>query len=52
MFLYVYDMFNILLSCDSLRDLWNVCMYVITQKKVYNIQNTAKIWNQEKYTFV
>ena len=26
--LYVYDMFHILLSCDSPRDLWNVCMYV------------------------
>jgi hypothetical protein len=23
-FLYVYDMFHILLSYDSLRDLWNV----------------------------
>jgi len=26
--LYAYDMFYILLSCDSLRDLWNVYMYV------------------------
>jgi len=26
--LYVYDMFHILLSCDGLRDLWNVCTYV------------------------
>ena len=30
--LYDHDMFHILLSCDSLRDLWNeymyVCMYV------------------------
>ena len=26
--LYVYDMFHILLSCDSLRDLWNAYMYV------------------------
>jgi hypothetical protein len=25
--LYFYDMFHILLSCDSLKDLWNVCMY-------------------------
>ena len=25
--LYVFDMFLILLSGDSLRDLWNVCMY-------------------------
>jgi len=23
----------------------------ITQKKTYNIQNTAKIWNQENYQF-
>ena len=32
--LYVFDMFHILLSGDSLRDLWNVrmyvCMYVCT----------------------
>jgi len=28
MLLYVFDMFHILLSGDSLRDLWNVCMYV------------------------
>jgi hypothetical protein len=28
MFLYVYDMFHILLSCDSLGDPWNVYMYV------------------------
>ena len=29
--LYVYDMFHILLSCDTLRDPWNVCvcMYVL-----------------------
>ena len=26
--LYVLDMFHILLSGDSLRDLWNVCRYV------------------------
>ena len=26
--LYVFDMFHILLSGDSLRDLWNVYMYV------------------------
>ena len=28
MLLYVFDMFHILLSGDSLRDLWNVYMYV------------------------
>ena len=28
MLLYVFDMFHILLAGDSLRDLWNVCMYV------------------------
>jgi len=27
MLLYVFDMFHILLSGDSLRDLWNVCMH-------------------------
>ena len=27
-FLCVYDMFHILLSCDSLKNLWIVCMYV------------------------
>ena len=27
MLLYVFDMFHILLSGDSLRDLCNVCMY-------------------------
>jgi hypothetical protein len=26
--LYVYDIFHILLSCESLKDLGNVCMYV------------------------
>jgi len=26
--LYAYDMFHILLSFDSLRDLWNVCVCV------------------------
>ena len=35
MLLYVFDMFHILLSADSLRDLWNVymyvCMYVLSQ---------------------
>jgi len=35
MLLYVFDMFHILLSGDSLRDLWNaymyVCMYVYMQ---------------------
>jgi len=25
--LYAFDMFHILLSADSLRDLWYVCMY-------------------------
>ena len=25
---YAFDMFHILLSGDSLKDLWNVCMYV------------------------
>jgi hypothetical protein len=25
---YAFDMFHILLSGDSFRDLWNVCMYV------------------------
>ena len=33
--LYVYDMFHILLCCDSLRDLWNVCMYVCTDVCMY-----------------
>jgi len=28
MLLYVFDMFHILLSGDSLRDLWNAYMYV------------------------
>jgi hypothetical protein len=28
MFLYVYDLFRILLSCDKIMDPWNVCMYV------------------------
>ena len=28
---YVLDMFQILLSGNSLRDLWNVCMYVLSQ---------------------
>jgi len=28
LFLYVFDMFHILLSGGSLRDLWNVYMYV------------------------
>ena len=28
MLLYVFDMFHMLLSGDSLRDLWNVCMYI------------------------
>ena len=27
-YLYVYDMFYILLSCYSFRDLWNVCVCV------------------------
>ena len=26
--LFAFDMFHFLLSGDSLRDLWNVCMYV------------------------
>jgi hypothetical protein len=28
MFLYVYDLFHILLSCDKIMDPWNVCMFV------------------------
>jgi len=28
MLLYVFYMFHILLSGDSLRDLWNACVYV------------------------
>ena len=28
MLLYVFDMFHILLSADSLRELWNVCVCV------------------------
>jgi hypothetical protein len=27
MFLYVYDLFHIPLSCDKIMDPWNVCMY-------------------------
>jgi hypothetical protein len=27
-FLYIYDLLPILLSCDKLMDPWNVCMYV------------------------
>jgi len=27
-FVYVYDLFHILLSCDRLVDSWNVCMCV------------------------
>jgi len=30
-FRMLFDMFHILLSGDSLRDLWNVCMYVCTR---------------------
>jgi len=26
--LYAFDIFHILLSGDSLRDLWNLCIYV------------------------
>ena len=26
--MYTFQMFHILLSCDSFRDLWNACMYV------------------------
>ena len=26
--LYAFDMFHMLLSGDSLKDLWNVCMYI------------------------
>jgi len=33
--LYAYDMFHILLSCDSLRDLWNVYMYVYMYVGIY-----------------
>jgi hypothetical protein len=28
MFLYVCDLFHILLSCDKIMEPWNVCMYV------------------------
>jgi len=39
--LSVYDMFHILLSCDSLKDLWNVymyaCIYVCTYVFMYVI---------------
>ena len=28
MLLYVFDIFNILLSGDSLKDLWNAYLYV------------------------
>ena len=34
MLVYVFDMFHILLSADSLRDLWNVYMYVCNKIKV------------------
>ena len=33
-FVCVFDMFHILLSVDSLGDLWNVCMYVCMYVKV------------------
>ena len=43
MLLYVFDMFHILLSGDSLRDLWNaymyVCIYVCTHS--YGIGHTG-----------
>ena len=31
---YVLDMFQILLSGNSLRDLWNVCMYCLKEMTV------------------
>ena len=33
--LYAYEMFHILLSCDSLRDLWKVCTYVCIYVRMY-----------------
>jgi len=39
--LYVYDMFHILLSCDSLKDLWNVYMYVRMYVFMYVCMNVC-----------
>jgi hypothetical protein len=35
MFLYVYDLFHILLSCDKIMDPWNICMYVCMYVRMY-----------------
>ena len=34
-------------SSSAIRELLYAFFWVITQKKSYNIQNTAKVWNQE-----
>jgi hypothetical protein len=34
MFLYVYDLFHILLSCDKMIDPGNVCMYDVCIKSI------------------
>jgi hypothetical protein len=34
MFLYVYDLFHILLSCDKIMDPWNVCVCVCVCARV------------------
>jgi len=35
MLLYVFDIFHILLSGDSLRDLWNAYMYVCMHESTW-----------------
>jgi len=44
MILYVFDMFHILLSGDSLMELGNVCMYVCMHDHL-TISNEANCWN-------
>ena len=46
MLLYVLDMFHILLSGDSLRDLWSV--YTEWPKKMYTLFTHQYLWNKFK----
>ena len=46
--LYVYDMFHILLSCDSLGDIWNACMYMYVCMLTLALPSTRNVKYDEK----
>jgi len=47
-FVYVHDLFHILLSCDRLLDPWNVCifvcMYVCTYVCIMHVRTYTRMY--------